>query len=176
MDLFVRRRWPLVTAAVAALAVVALGVWLLARGGSAGSPAAGPSPTPVPTGDDVIVETAEPLSDPPTSPPVAMDALLAAPSELKSYAGRGVTATDVPVLERIGPSVAWVGTARNRLLIVLVATEHPFAFGPGAPLTFTGSVHRASPGSSRTFGLSGADAAAFEAQGAYVEVTEYVVS
>ena len=174
MTLFVRRRWPKVAAAVAAVALVVLAVVLLTR--SDGSPGT-PTGTAAPTDDDTVVETAEPLTDPPTSPPVAMTAVLSASDgELRTYEGRAVAAAGVPVLRRVGPSVAWVGAGADRVLLVLVATEHPFAFGPQAKLTFTGTVHQASPGAARAFGLSGADAAEFERQGAYVEVTTYTVS
>ncbi|HEV2888895.1 MAG TPA: hypothetical protein VGX28_00815 [Frankiaceae bacterium] len=174
MALFVRRRWPLVAAAaVVVAALVALAVWLVA--GRDSGPSAKPrDPLDVGGYETTFTPGVDPTEPSPT-PAVAIEAVLTAPDdELRTYADQAVAATSVTVLKRVSPSVAWVGDSpANRVLLLLVATEHPFAFGPGARLTFTGSVRRAAPGTGQQLGLTGEELADFERQGTYVEVETY---
>ncbi|HEX8001510.1 MAG TPA: hypothetical protein VF519_02315 [Mycobacteriales bacterium] len=168
MALFVRRRWPLVAIAAVVVAALAGGAFWLLAGRSDGPKD--------PFASDVETTPGIDLTEPSATPPVAIEAVLAAPdAELRTYAEQAVAATSVTVLRRVGPSVAWVGdSAANRLLLLLVATEHPFTFGPGAKVTFTGSVRRAAPGLGKQLGLTGEELADFEKQGTYVEVETYV--
>jgi hypothetical protein len=101
--------------------------------------------------------------------------LTASDAELRPYTDQHVAATSAAVFRPIGPSAAWVGEdAANRVLLVLVATENPFAFKAGDRVTFDGVVQRGTPEFGTSLGLTGADAAEFAKQGAYVEVTSYV--
>lgn len=175
MALFARRRWPwAAAAAVLVAAVVGLAFWLIAGGDREDEPYPVADPTDVGAYETILT----PASDPPpyeTPAPVAVAAVLTAPdAELKTFADQTVAATSVNVLSRVGPSVAWIGDdAANRVLLLLVGTEHPFAFGPGAKLTFTGAVRTASKGLGQQLGLSGEDLKEFERQGTYVEVETY---
>ncbi len=110
-----------------------------------------------------------------TTPAIAIEAVLVAPdNELRTYADQAVAGTSVTLHKRISPSVAWIGDSpANRVLLLLVATENPFTFEPGAKLTFTGSVRRAAPGVGAQLGLIGAELEDFEKQGTYVEVESY---
>ena len=174
MALFARRRWPWAVAAAVVLAgVVGLAFWLIA-----GRDSDEPHPVADPTDVGAYETILTPASDPPafeTPAPVEVRAVLTAPDpELRTYADQTVAATSVNVLSRVSPSVAWIGDdPANRVLLLLVAAEHPFAFGPGAKLTFTGSVRLASKGLGQQLGLSGQDLAEFERQGTYVEVEAY---
>lgn len=174
MTLFVRRRWPLAAAAAVVVAViVAVVAWLVAgRGDPEGAPR---DPLDVGGYETTFTPGVEP-TEPSATPPVAIEAVLSAPdNELRTYADQAVTATSVTVLRRISPSVAWVGDSpANRVLLLLVATEHPFAFQPGAKVTFTGSVRRGAAGLGKQLGLTGEELADFERQGTYVEVETYV--
>ena len=171
MALFVRRRWPKVAAAVAGVAALGLVVFLVVRDPSSGAPSSRRTP-----GFDDLVE--QPSLPPETTPPpIAVAAVLTAPdAELKTYADQPVAGTSVSVLAPVGPSAAWIGdSAEDRLLLVLVGVENPFAFTAGDRVTFTGVVrHGATAEFGTSLGLSAADAAAFAKQGAYVEVTGYV--
>lgn len=172
MALFVRRRWPKVAAAVAVVAALAVGVFVLTRDDDGG----GRSGSRPPAGFDTVVEPGEtPLET--TPPPVALPAVLtASDAELRTYTDQQVAATSATVFRTIGPSAAWVGDdAENRVLLVLVAVENPFTFKAGDRVTFTGVVQRGTPDFGKSVGLTGADAAEFAKQGAYVEVTSYVV-
>lgn len=159
MALFRRRRWPWV-AAVAAVLALAGGVWLLARGSGDAKP----------FDYDATTTPGVDLPDPTTPPPVPLSSVAGA---LKAHLEQGVTAT-ATVQSRVGPSVAWVTTdAGQRVLLLLVSTEHPFAFAPGTAVTFTGTVKATTPGFGNAIGLRGADAAELDRQGAYVEVEAY---
>ena len=172
MALFVRRRWPKVAAAVVVVAALVAVVLLVAGGdGGGGSPRATRSP-----GFDDILES--PQSPPETTPPpVALPAVLtASDAELRTYTDQSVAATSANVLRPVGPSAAWLGdTDKDRVLLVLVATENPFEFRAGDKVTFTGVVQRGTPEFGKSLGLTGEDAAEFAKQGAYVEVSTYVV-
>jgi hypothetical protein len=167
MALFVRRRWTKVVAAVGVLAAVVLLVVLMTRD----SPA--PPVVARDTGDEVV-ETGEPLPDP-TLPAVTMDALLtASDARLKTYDGYEVRAAGVRVQSVVGPSAVWVGdSAADRVFVLIASTEQSFDVTAGTRLSFTGTVRLAAPGVGRSLGLTGADVAYFERQGAYVEVTGY---
>jgi hypothetical protein len=180
MALFVRRRWPWwVAAAVAVLALVAGAVWLL--GGSDGSPDSSPAVSAPPDTDPTDVGAYETVLTPPVEPtqptPASVDlaeVLAASDSELKAYDGKTVAANRVNVLRRVSGSAAWVGDdAANRVLVLLVSPETTFAFEAGTRLTFSGTVARATPGTGKQLGLTGAELADFEAQGTYVEVTAF---
>lgn len=177
MAVFVRRRWPAVVAAVAVLALLGgLGTWLVTRDPSGrAAPNLSPADPLDASAYDIEVTPGE---TPPETTPTAIDIaalLTASDAELKTYADQRVAATSVRVLRRVGPSAAWIGTSEtSRVLLFLVATEHPFTFAPGAELTFTGTGMLASPGFGRQIGLTGEELADFERQGTYVEVTEYV--
>ena len=159
MALFRRRRWPWVAAVAAVLALVA-GIWFLARGD-------GPA---TPFDYDATTTPGVDLPDPTTPPPVPLSSVAGA---LKAHVEQGVTAT-ATVQSRVGPSVAWVTTDQGqRVLLLLVSTEHPFAFAAGTAVTFTGTIKAATPGFGSAIGLRGADLEAFERQGAYVEVESY---
>lgn len=112
-------------------------------------------------------ESAEPAAD-------IGPMLVASDAALKGYAGQRVSAKSVGVLRRIGPSAIWVGTsAADRVLVLLVSTEHPFAMDAGAKVTFTGAGATASPNLGKELGLTGEELADFQRQGTYLEVTEY---
>ena len=175
MALFVRRRWPTWVAAAAAVALLAGGTyWLVEGRGDGKHPVA--DPTDVGAYETILTPAADPPESAEPPPVVAVEAVLtASDAEVKTYADQTVTATSVPVLRRVNPSAAWIGDSpANRVLILLVATEHPFTFGQGARVTFTGSARRAGPGFGKDLGLAGEELADFERQGTYVEVTEYV--
>lgn len=170
MALFVRRRWPLTVAAAGVVAVVALAAVLLLRGGN--DPAPGPAAG---TGNPDIVETAEPVADP-TSPSVALDALLVAPdAELVRYVDHALTASGVPVQSVVAPDAAWIGDSpENRVLVVL--TNPDKQFGPdagGTRLTFVGTVKPLSADFAEALGLSGADLREATAQRTFVEIPDY---
>lgn len=175
MALFVRRRWPKWVAAAAVVAALVWGaVWLV--GGRDTGPSAAPrDPLDVGGYETTFTPAVEP-SEPSPTPAIAIEAVLLAPdAELKSYADQSVTATSVTVLRRVSASVAWIGDSpAARVLLLLVGTEHPFAFGPGAKVTFTGTVRPAGQGLGQQLGLSGEELADFERQGTYVEVETYV--
>ena len=161
---FAPRRWPKVAAAAAVLAVAA-GGWLAFH-----------DDRPHRTGldDPTVVEPAvTPTETPSPTPSLTLDAVLGNP---KGYVDQGVLATSAVVIERLGPSLAWVGTTEQRVLLVLVATEHPFTFSPGAHVSFIGTVRKAPKGFGRSVGLDAADAAEVEGQGTYVETESYAES
>jgi hypothetical protein len=171
MALFVRRRWPKVAAAVAVVLAVVLVVFLLTRDSSP----SGPSGARDPVFGDVVTPGETPAET--TAPPVALPAVLtASDAELRTFTDQRVAATSANVLRPVGPSAAWVGDDdADRVLLVLVATEHPFEFKAGDHVTFDGVVQRGTPEFGTSLGLTGADAAEFAKQGAYVEVTTYAV-
>jgi hypothetical protein len=167
MALFVRRRWPTVAGAAVVVAALVVAAILLTRHDDA-RPGAAAFPT-------VTSEPPGPVDTPSPTPPMPLAAALAAPDPvLHTYAERDVTASGVPVLRRLGPTTAWVGgSAADRLLVVLVGVEHPFAFGTGARLSFDGAFRAADANTARGLELTGADAAELVRQGVYVEVTAY---
>ncbi|HVF04427.1 MAG TPA: hypothetical protein VNA20_06280 [Frankiaceae bacterium] len=170
MAMFVRRRWPWAVAAVGVVAVVVLAAVLLLRGGDDPAPAPGAG-----TGDPDIVETAEPVPDP-TSPSVALDALLVAPdAELARYADHELTANAVPVQSVVGPDAVWIGDSpEDRVLVVLTNADKPFGNDAGVTrLTFVGTVKPLSPDFAKALGLSGADLREATAQRTFVEISDY---
>jgi hypothetical protein len=165
VTLFARRRWPKVAAAAAVLAALGAGGWLVLRDDKA-----------KPTGldDPTVVETATyPTETPSPTPSLALTTVLANP---RGHLDQGVLATSAVVIERLGPSVAWVGTSEQRILLVLVSTEHPFTFSPGAHVSFIGTVKRAPAGFGHSLGLDSADAAEVDGEGAFVETESYAES
>jgi hypothetical protein len=168
MALFVRRRWPKVLAALAAVAVLVVAVVVLTR----------PSHDAAPPPFGAPLQTSEPpgpVDTPSPTPAVPLGALLTASDpELRTYADQAVSADGVRVYAPVGPSAAWVGSsAAERLLVVLVGADTPFRVSSGTRLTFDGFVRTADASAAKVFGLHGADAAELARQGVYVEVAAY---
>lgn len=171
MALFVRRRWPLWAGAAVVVATLVVGAVLYLTRSDNPPPRAGEFPV-------ASSEPPGPVDTPSPTPPMSIAVALTAPdATLRTYAERDVTASRVPVLRRLGPSVAWVGTSEaDRLLVVLVAVEHPFTFGTGARISFDGALRKADAHTASGLGLKGADATELAHQGVYVEVPAYTVA